>query len=172
MRTWIIVVIAAAALSLLPGFAAAHGGSEVAVTGHPHPDGPIDIEGKDFEANEIVKLELRKQGEPPLQLGSVPVGADGTFAVTRHVADTVRPGLYQLVATTAGEETTSAEATILGRPGERSGTVDGAGTKDISNDRPTDETVGLAIVTAVLAVAGVAVILLGRHRAARPLAES
>lgn len=122
MRTLAAIAVLAA-LGLLPDVASAHGGSEVAVTGHPHADGAIEIEGSDFEANEVVTLELRKQGQAPVLLGSVPVEADGTFEVTLHVPAEVRPGPYELVAD-AGDERTSAEATILERPG---GTAPGAG---------------------------------------------
>ncbi|MCK6564451.1 MAG: hypothetical protein L6Q80_06825 [Dehalococcoidia bacterium] len=167
MRTLAAIAVLAA-LGLLPDVASAHGGSEVAVTGHPHADGAIEIEGSDFEANEVVTLELRKQGQAPVLLSSVPVEADGTFEVTLHVPAEVRPGPYELVAD-AGDERTSAEATILERPG---GTAPGAGdnpTEDISNDRPVAETAALAFITAVLAASGLAIVLLDRRRRARRL---
>lgn len=167
MRT-LTAIATLALLALCPGVVAAHGDSTVAVAGHPHADGPIDIKGGDFEANEVVTLELREQGQAPVLLGSVPVEPDGTFEVTLQVPADVRPGLYELVAI-AGEESTSAEVTILEPP---EGSSSDAGTteeEDISNDRPKGETVGLAIVTAVLAAAGGAIILLGRRDSARRL---
>ncbi|MBA4180564.1 MAG: hypothetical protein C0506_08260 [Anaerolinea sp.] len=167
----LMAVLIVAALALLPQFVAAHGGSEVAITGHPHPDGPIEIKGTDFEPGEVAQLELRKQGEQTLVLGQATAGPDGTFAITLHLPSTVRPGLYTLVAA-SGEETTSAEATILGVLGQS--IAGGATTADetVSNDRPTGETVGLAIVTAVLGALGVAVILNERRQSARPFQES
>lgn len=166
MRTRAAIVLFVA-LALFPGVVAAHGDSKVAVAGHPHTDGPIEIEGSDFEANEVVTLQLRKQGQAPVLLGSVPVEPDGTFEVTLHVSAEVRPGLYELVAN-AGDESTSAEATILERPG---GTVPGVGdnpTEDISNDRPVAETAALAVVTATVAAAGAGIILLGHRKRPRP----
>lgn len=169
MRTLSVIAVLAI-LALLADVAAAHGDSEVAVAGQPHADGPIEIEGSDFEANEVVTVELRKQGQAPVLLGSVPVEADGTFEVTLHVPAEVRPGLHELVAST-GDESASAEATILERP---SGTVPGAGdnsTEDVGNERPVGETAALAVVTAVLAAGGLAIVLLDRRRAARPLSS-
>jgi hypothetical protein len=170
MRTLRVVVIVAA-LALVPQFAAAHGQSEVAVTGHPHSDGPIEIKGTDFGPGEVVQLELRKQGEPSVTLGAAPVGADGSFAITLHVPSSVQPGLYELVAVT-GNETTSAEATILALPGTDAASGGTATNEEVSNDRPTGETVGLAIVTALLALLGGAIVLIERRQAARPLGES
>lgn len=169
MRTLAAIAVLAA-IGLLPGTVAAHGDSAVAVAGHPHADGPIEIEGSDFEANKLVTLQLRKQGQAPALLASVPVEADGTFEVTLHVPAEVRPGLYELVAD-AGDERTSAEGSILERPG---GTVPGAGdnpTEDISNDRPVAETAALAVITAVLAVGGLAIVLLDRRLTARHLSS-
>ena len=166
MRTLAAIAVLVA-IGLLPGTVAAHGDSTVAVAGHPHADGPIEIEGSDFEANEVVTLQLRKQGQAPVLLGSVPVEPDGTFEVTLHVPAEVRPGLYELVAN-AGDESTSAEATILERPG---GTVPGVGdnpTEDISNDRPVAETAALAVVTATVAAAGAGIILRGHRKRPRP----
>jgi hypothetical protein len=170
MRTLTVMVIVAA-FALVPQFAAAHGGSEVAIMGHPHPDGPIEIEGTDFEPGEVVQLELRKQGEPSVPLGPVPVGADGAFTITLHVPGTVQPGLYELVAI-AGDETTSAEATVLAVPGENAARGGTAADEEVSNDRPAAETVGLAIMTAVLALVGAAIVLIERRQAARPLPDS
>lgn len=170
MRVWSALVIVAA-LSLLPLSAMAHGGSEIAVTGHTHPNGPIEIRGQAFNAGEIVALELRKQGEPALQLGSTPAGADGSFAVTLHVPETVRPALYQLVAV-VGQETTSTEVTILRQPGQSANAPAAAANVSIINSRPGAETAGLAVVTALMAIAGGAVVLLERRRAAHLLAEN
>lgn len=167
MRTLAAVAVLAA-LALLPGVVAAHGDSAVAVAGHPHADGPIEIKGTDFEANEVVALELRKQGRVPVLLGSVPVEPDGTFEVTLHVPAEVRPGLYELVAT-AGDESTSAEATILETPGGAVPSSEGTLVEDISNDRPVGETAALLVVTAALAAAGGGIILLGHRNRPRPL---
>ena len=167
MRTLAAIAVLAA-LALLPGVVAAHGDSTVAVAGHPHADGPIEIDGSDFEANEVVALELRKQGQAPVLLGSVPVEPDGTFAVTLHVPAEVRPGLYELVAT-AGDESTSAEATILETPGGAMPSSGDTVVEDISNDRPAGETAALSVVTAALAAAGGGIVLLGRRNRPRPL---
>ena len=156
-----------AALAFVPQLAAAHGGSEIAITGHPHPDGPIEIKGTDFEPGEVVKLELRKQGHASEPLGPAPVGADGTFAITLHIPSSVAPGLYELVATT-GDETTSAEATILSAAGKNAAGGGLTAEEDVNNDRPTGESVGLAVVTAVLGLAGAAIVLLERRLPARP----
>lgn len=169
MRT-LAAIAALVALGLLPGVAAGHGDSTVAVAGHPHADGPIEIEGSDFEADEVVTLELRKQGQAPVLLGSVPVEPDGTFEVTLHVPADVRPGLYELVAT-AGDESTSAEATVLEPPDGAAPGAEQSPLEDIDNDRPGSETAGLAVVTALAAVGGAAIILLGRRRPARPLSS-
>lgn len=166
MRTLAAIAVLTA-LGQIPGMAAAHGDSTVAVAGHPHADGPIEIEGSDFEADEVVTLELRKQGQAPVLMGSVPVEPDGTFEVTLYVPADVRPGLYELVGST-GEESTSAEATILAPPDGAVFGTESAPLDDVSNDRPGGETAGLALITALVAAAGVAIILLGR-RPARPL---
>lgn len=162
------IVVMVAALALVPQFAFAHGGSAVAVAGHPHSDGPIEIKGTDFDPGEVVQLELRKQGAASVPLGPAPAGADGAFDITFYVPATVEPGLYELVAT-VGNETFSAEATILSGPDENAPSAGTAADQDVNNDRPTGETVGLAIVTALLAAAGAAIVLLERRRAARPL---
>lgn len=167
----LMVVATLAALALVPQFAAAHEGAEVGIVGHTHPDGPIEIEGTDFEPGEVVQLELRKQGAPNVPLGRAPVGADGTFAITLHVPSDVEPGLFQVVAI-AGNDTISADATILAVADEDAAGGGTAAGEDVSNERPAGETVGLAIATAVLALLGAVIILLDRRRAPKPLPGS
>lgn len=169
MRAQLVGFSLIAALLLLPGAASAHGEPVVAVTGHPHPDGPISVSGDDFEANDLVRLELRRKGEEPIALGTVPVSEDGTFEITLHLSAEVRPGLYELVAI-GGDETVSAEATILGPVGGAAQNATAA-VDDVTNNRPAGETVGLAIATALIALAGGAIVLFGRRERTRRLAE-
>ena len=138
------------------------------MTGRPYAGGPIEIEGTDFEEGELVTLELRKEGQAPVLLGSVPVEAGGTFAVTFHVPTEVRPGLYELLATVE-DESTSAEVTLLDPPGGSGNEGPESEVQHISNDRPSAEAAGLGIVTALLAAGGAGIILAGRRRPVRPL---
>lgn len=168
MRTLPAAILIATLALLAPGPALAHGGAEVAVTRRPYAGGPIEIEGTDFEEGELVTLELRKEGQAPVLLGSVPVEAGGTFAVTFHVPTEVRPGLYELLATVE-DESTSAEVTLLDPPGGSGNEGPDNEVQHISNDRPSAEAAGLGIVTALLAAGGAGIILAGRRRPVRPL---
>lgn len=164
---WKLIAFAAAGLALLPLAAQAHGGTEVIVEGHLHPDGPITIEGEEFAPNDRVVIELRRAGMEPVVLGEVGADDEGAFEASLHVPARVRPGFYQLVA--AGEESASLELPIEAVPGGAgdadSATLDG----NITNDRPAAETVGLATVTAVLAL--LAVVVLWSSRATPSAAE-
>lgn len=142
----------------------AHEGTEVSVKGEVRPGGPIEIEGEEFEANDVLRIELRKNGVEPIELGRVPADAEGAFGVTLHIPDTVAPGLYILAAD--GEESATFDVTVL-EPveGSEPGAQPEGAVEDVSNDRPAGETVGLAIFTAVLAVAALAVLWAGRTQA-------
>lgn len=157
---WLLII--AALLALLPASLFAHG-TEVSVGGDVRPDGPIEIRGEELDPNDHVRLELRKGGVEPVELGTVAVEADGSFSITLHLPATVSPGIYELAAD--GKESATTEVTIL-EP-----VADGAEpaaeheeTENVSSDRPAGETVGLALVTAVLAALGAALLWLSRTR--------
>lgn len=165
------IVFLVAALALIPQLAAAHGGSEIGVTGHPHPDGPIDISGMGFLPGEVVTIELRKAGMPSVRLGPVPAGADGSFAVTFHVPASVQPGLYQLAAVSA-DDTTIAEATILAPPSASGASTSTATAATVTSNRPVAETISLWVVTAAVAALGAAIVLAERRQPPKHLQGS
>ena len=151
-------------LALVPTAALAHEGTEVTVKGDVRPGGPIAIEGEEFDPNDIVRIELRKDGVEPIELGRVPADDEGAFSETLHVPADVRPGLYQLAAD--GEESATFDVTVL-EPTEGAGEAEGVGEAEgsVSNDRPAGETVGLAIFTGVIALAAVALLWASRTHA-------
>lgn len=155
------VTLVVAVLALVPMAVLAHGGTGVIVRGHIHPGGPIELEGEDFAPNGSVRIELRKEGMEPIELGPVAADEQGAFSITLHVPESVRPGLYQLAA--EGEESATTEVTVLAR-------VDGgapiepgpSATEPVSNDRPTGEVAGLATFTAAIAVLALGLLWLSR----------
>lgn len=151
-------------LALVPTAALAHEGTEVTVEGDVRPGGPIAIQGEEFEPNDIVRIELRKDGVEPIELGRVPADDEGAFNETLHVPTDVRPGLYQLAAD--GEESATFDVTVL-EPTEGTGEAEAIGEAEgsVSNDRPAGETVGLAIFTGVIALAAVALLWTSRTHA-------
>lgn len=149
------------ALALFPTAARAHGGTEVTLQGDVRPGGPIDIVGEDFEPNDVVRIELRKDGVEPIELGRVPVDSEGAFTQTLHVPADVRPGLYQLAAD--GKESATFDVTVLASTdGAEEVDTAGAAQESVSNDRPTREAVGLVIFTVVIALAAVALLWASR----------
>lgn len=66
---------------------------------------------EEFTPNDVVRIELRKEGVSPVELSRVPTDEDGVFSATLHVPATVRPGLYQIAA--EGEESATADVTVL-----------------------------------------------------------
>lgn len=151
-------------LALLPAVALAHEGTELTVQGDVRPNGPIVVEGEDFAPNDVVRIELRKDGVEPIELGRVAVEDEGGFSETLHVPENVPPGLYQLAA--EGEESATFDLTIL-EPAEGTQPVvpDEPAENSAENDRPMGETLGLAIVTALVAVAAVTLLWFSRTRA-------
>lgn len=158
-------VSAFAALALLPLAAFAHGGTEISVKGDVRANGPIEIVGADFAVNDIVRIEFRREGAQPVELGRIHADADGTFTETLHVPASMPPGLYQLAAD--GEESATAEVTIL-EPA--SGSADAAPQPaaaggPVENHRPSGETVGLGVFTAVVALFAVGLLWASRTHA-------
>lgn len=158
----IIALFALVLAVLLPATTFAHEGTEVSVVGEIRPNGSIEVTGEDFEAGDVVRIELRKQGTQPIELGTVPVESDGSFVATLHVPETAQPGIYQLAAD--GEESAETEVTVL-EPAEGSEVVPGpeAG-QDVSSDRPAGETTALAIATVLVALAGAGLLALSKTR--------
>ncbi len=159
---WFSVIVAVLALPLA-ATVFAHG-TEVAVVGDVRPNGPIEIRGEEFEPNDHVRLELRKGGVEPLELGTVAVEADGSFSITLHLPATVSPGIYELAAD--GKESAATEVAVLEpAAGEAQPAPEHQATENVSSDRPAGETVVLALATAVLAALGAGLLWLSRTRA-------
>ena len=158
----------AALLALLATTALAHEGTEVSVRGDVRPNGPIEVIGEGFEANDHVRIELKKEGVEPIEIGRVPADAEGAFDEELHVPATVPPGIYQLAA--EGEESATTDVTVL-EPAEGGAAVEPepSPSEPVSNERPAGEVAGLAVFTA--AVAGIAAGLLWISRT-RPRATS
>ena len=148
-------------LGLLPSAVLAHEGTEVSVRGEVRPAGPIEVTGEEFAPNDVVRIELRKEGINPIELGRVPADGEGAFSATLHVPASARPGLYQLAA--EGQESDTTDVTVL-EPAE--GPVDiepePLAGGSVSNDRPTAEVLGLAALTAAIALVGVGLLWLSR----------
>lgn len=160
----LLAVLAGLFALFSPAAALAHEGTEVTVSGDVRPDGPIEIVGEGFAPNDVVRIELRRDGAEPVELGRVPADGEGAFTETLHVPATLAPGLYELAA--EGEESATFQLTVL-EPDEGSGAVaepPGSG-GEVSNDRPAGETVGLAIFTAAVALAAGGLLWLSRTRA-------
>lgn len=160
----------AALLALLATTAAAHEGTEVSVRGEVRPNGPIEVIGEGFEANDHVRIELRKEGVKPIEIGRVPADGEGAFEAELHVPATVPPGIYQLAA--EGEESATTAVTVL-EPASGAPVTEPEPrpAEPVSNDRPAGEIVGLAAFTAAIAAAATALLWLSRTRA-RPVALS
>jgi len=77
-----------------PPTASAHEGTEIAVEGQVRADGSIELEGEEFAPNDIVRIELRKEGVEPIPLGNVHADATGAFNETLHVPASVRSSIY------------------------------------------------------------------------------
>jgi len=150
-------------LASLSVSALAHEGTEVSVRGEVRPNGPIEIIGEGFEANDHVRIELRKEGVEPIEIGRVPADAEGAFAETLHVPAAVRPGLYQLAA--EGEESATTDVTVL-EPAEGGAAVEPepSPAEPVSNDRPAPEVIGLAVFTAGIAVLAVGLLWISKTR--------
>ena len=149
-------------LFLWPSIVFAHEGTEISVQGEVRADGSITLEGEEFAPNDVVRIELRKEGLEPILLGQAHADARGAFEETLHVPAGVRPGLYELAAD--GKESAKATVTILGtsNPGQSGSPRET--TEAVSYDRPTGETIGLAVFVAILTAAGAAAHWVSRTR--------
>lgn len=155
------LALALATLALFPSTVLAHGGTEVSVGSEVRADGAIEVTGEEFAPNDTVRIELRKEGVDPIELGRVPADEEGAFSATLHVPATVRPGLYQLAA--EGQESDTTDVTVL-EPAEGPVEIEAeppAG-GSVSNDRPTGEVLGLAAITAGIALVAVGLLWLSR----------
>lgn len=152
--------------AMLTATVSAHEGTAISAAGEIRPNGPIEITGEDFEPGDTVRIELRKQGTAPIELGAVPVETDGSFTATLHVPETAESGIYQLAAD--GQESAEVEVTVL-EPADGSEVVSEPGEDgDVSSDRPASETIGLVIATLLIALAGTALLALSRTRSHQP----
>ena len=153
--------LAAVILALFPSAVLAHGGTEVTVGGEVRPDGAIEVTGEGFASNDVVWIELRKEGVNPIELGRVPADEEGAFSVTLHVPATVQPGVYRIAA--EGKESATADVTVLEPPeGNVNIEPEPLAAGSVSNDRPAAEVVGLAALTAAIALVAVGLIWLSR----------
>lgn len=160
----VFVVIVLAAFTLAPRAAFAHGGTDVSVKGDVRPDGPVEIVGANFAPNDAVRIELRRESTQTVELGRILADADGNFTQTLHVPASVAPGLYQLAA--QGQESATAEVTVL-KPaaGTAAAPPPGASSATVENQRPTRETVVLAVFTALVALMAVGLLWVSRTHA-------
>ncbi len=154
------VTLVAAVLALVPVAVLAHGGTDVVVRGHIHPGGPIELEGEDFAPNDSVRIELRKEGTEPIELGRVAADEQGAFSITLHIPEAVRPGLYQLAAD--GEDSATTDVTVLEPPAGSVVSTPVSQSGPVSNDRPPAEVAGLATFTAAIAVLALGLLWLSR----------
>jgi hypothetical protein len=160
----VLAIIAASVFAFLPLAAIAHGGTEVSVKGDVRADGPIEIVGADFAANDVVRIELRREGTQPIELGRIPADGAGTITATLHVPASVRAGLYQIAAD--GQDSATAEVTILAATSEiTDAPAQPASANAIENQRPAGETIGLAVFTAIVAVVAVGLLWVSRTHA-------
>lgn len=159
----VALLLIAALLALLPASLRAHEGTEISVRGEVRPNGPIVLVGEGFEANDHVRIELRKEGVEPVEIGRVPADAEGAFTATLHLPATVRPGIYQLAA--EGEESATADLTVL-QPAAGDAPVEPepSSTEPVSNDRPSAEVIGLAAFTGAIALLAVVLLWLSGAR--------
>jgi hypothetical protein len=161
---FLVLALAAIIAALTPAAVLAHGGSNVSVTGDVRANGPIAITGADFDANDAVRLELRKEGVPPIALGDVAADADGGFTITIHLPASVTPGIYELAA--EGADSASAEVTVFPATAGETAPPSIEPAASVSSDRSTGEAIGLAGLTAALALVGAGLLWLSRtHRA-------
>lgn len=164
MRVAVLIIVAF--LALLPAGLHAHEGTEVSVRGEVRANGSIELQGEDFAPNDVVRIELRKEGVEPVEIGRVPADAEGAFTETLHVPATVRPGIYQLAAD--GEEFATVDVTVL-EPAAGDAPVDfePPSTESVSNDRPAGEVVGLTIFAATVAAVAAGLLWWSRTRPRR-----
>ncbi len=158
-RAILISLFVAAALA--PIAVAAHG-TKVTVRGHLHPNGPIEITGEDFAPNDIVRIELRKEGVEPIELGRIPADADGGFTETLHIPASVPAGVFTLAAD--GKESATFEVTVFERPeGENpAAATPSEANASVSHHRSTAETAGLASFLAAIVLAALGLLWLSR----------
>jgi len=155
-----LLTLVIAVLALFPAAALAHGGTDVVARGHIHPGGPIELEGEDFAPSDSVRIELRKEGTQPIELGRIAADDQGAFSITLHVPETVRPGLYQLAAD--GEASATTDVTVLEPPPGGVVSTPAPSSEPVSNDRPSGEVVGLAAFAAAITALAMGLLWLSR----------
>ena len=147
----IVLAFAAILLSLLPAQLYAHGGTEVVVRGDVRADTLMNIEGEEFDPDDVVRIELRKQGAEPFQLGEVKADGEGSFTVSFRLPANIAAGLYTLAA--EGRESATTDVTVLAPLGGDEPSL-AEPTASVGSDRPVEETIGLWLLVAGLAAAG------------------
>ena len=156
----ISLVVAVAVVGLMAAngrLVRTHGNPEIVVTPSPAPSGArITIEGEEFEEDDEISLTLEGIGGD-IALGMATTDAEGAFHIEARLPDAAAPGSYRIRA-----EGSDASAVLEFR-------ISGAGRSPIDAEHerslgfhregPASEVIGLAALTAVLAVAGVALLL-------------
>ena len=148
----------------LGGPASAHGNPEIVVTPNPAPGGTlITIEGEEFEENVEVSLSLEGVSGS-IALGMAMTDAEGRFHQEVALPNSATPGSYQLRAE-GGDDSAVVEFRISAGAGAEQPVAEHETSIGFHRGGPVNEVIGLAALTAVLAVAGAGLLLVRERRA-------
>lgn len=147
--------------------ASAHGNPEIVITPNPAIAGAtIEIEGEGFEEDDEVSLTLEGISSD-IALGTATTDADGNFQLDVTLPDAATPGSYRIRA-----QGSDANALSDFRVSQATGGQQPVAEHEASIGFHREESVGLVIglagVAALLAVAGLALLLVREKRTHDP----
>lgn len=150
----------------LPGGspASAHGNPEIVVTPNPAPSGTlITIEGKEFEEEDHISLTLEGiSGE--VALGGAMTDGEGALYLQVVLPDAAVPGSYRIRAV-GSDASAVLEFRISAGAGAGQPVAEHETSIGFHRGGPANEVIGLAALTAVLAIAGAGLLLVREQRA-------
>ncbi len=166
MNSWPIAVAALAAALFFSlarilagsGLADAHGNPEISVTPSPAvAGGKITIDGKEFEENEDVSLVLEGVSGD-IALGIVTTDAEGMFHVEATLPDSAGAGSYRVRADSS-DATAIADIEISAGAAAPSARPAHETSIGFHKGGPAGEVIAVSVVLAVLAIAGLALVV-------------
>jgi hypothetical protein len=143
--------------------ASAHGNPEIVITPNPAAAGAaVEIEGEGFD--EDVEVSLTLEGvSGDIALGMAVTDAEGTFQLEVTLPDAAAPASYRIRAE-GGDASGLADFRISQGAGGSQAAAEHEASIGFHREASTGLVIGLAAVAAILAVAGLALLLVRERR--------
>ena len=158
-----VIVALAALIAVGSSVTSAHGNPEIVITPNPATAGAaIEIEGKGFDEDEEVSLTLEGVSGD-IALGMAVTDAEGGFHVEVTLPDAATPASYR-IRVEGGDANALADFRISQGTGGSQPAAEHEASIGFHREASVGLVIGLAAVAAILALAGLALLLVREQR--------